>query len=197
VLNRNPRAGGFTLIEMMITVAIVSFVIALAAPSFWSWLQNTQIRNGVESMMTGIKLGRIEALKRNATVRFQLMSSLDSTCGLSTSGPNWVVSVDPAAALCNQTDSETTPFIVREKASGEGTANAVYAASQSSINFDPLGRVTPAPGADNTIDVTNPSGGDCVASSGPMRCQRIIVTAGGQARMCDPAVGEPTDPRSC
>ena len=85
------------------------------------------------------------------------------------------------------------------KASGDGTANAVYAASQSSIAFDSLGRVTQVPplADDIVVNVTNPTGGACVASSGPMRCLRIVVTPGGQARMCDTAVTDTSDSRKC
>ena len=197
MLNRATLARGFTLIELAVVLAVIGVVLALGAPAFSAWIQNTQIRTAGESTLTGIKLARVEALKRNAMVRFQMMTSIDGACVLSTSGANWVVSVDDAAHLCNVTDSTATPLIVRVKASGEGTSNVVYAASQSSINFDALGRVTPVPAGDVVIDVTNPAGGDCAAGGGPMRCLEIIVTPGGQARMCDPAVTVATDPRSC
>ena len=186
---------GFSLIELMITLTVVAVVLLLAAPWIGDWLQNTQIRNAADSMLTGIKLARMEALKRNSPVLFQMMSSTDASCGLSTSGANWVVSVNSAVGLCNG-DSQSTPFIIRKKASGEGTTNVVYAATQASIGFDSLGRVTPAPASDIVVFVTNPTGGDCVPG-GPMRCQTIVVTAGGQTRMCDPAVTDATDPRSC
>jgi type IV fimbrial biogenesis protein FimT len=48
------------------------------------------------------------------------------------------------------------------------------------------------------VDVSNPGGGECIAAGGPMRCLRIVVTGGGNIRMCDPT---PTvvapDPRAC
>ena len=198
MLNRATLRRGFSLIEMMITLTVVAVVLLLAAPWIGDWLQNTQIRNGADSMLTGIKLARMEALKRNSTVPvlFQMTTSLDSSCGLSTSGANWVVSLNSAVGQCNG-DSQSTPFIIRKKASGEGTTNAVYAATQSSIGFDALGRVTPTPASDIVVFVTNPAGGDCVADGGPMRCLAVVVAAGGQARMCDGAVTDPADPRAC
>jgi len=197
VLTRALRTRGLSLIELMITLAVVAVVIFLAAPNFAPWIQNTQIRNGVETMMTGVKLARSEALKRNTPILFQLMTSIDGSCGLSTSGTSWVVSVQSAVGLCDQSDPTAAPFIVREKASGEGTTNVVYAATQPSIGFDALGRVTPTPPGDVVINVTNPTGGGCVTADGPMRCQRIVVSAGGQTRMCDPAVTDSTDARMC
>lgn len=196
-LSRATLARGFTLIELAIVLAVIGVVLALGAPGFSAWIQNTQIRTATDSMLTGIKLARAEALKRNDVVRFQMMTSTDATCGLSASGTNWVVSVNVATNLCNVADPSAPPLIVRVKPSNEGTSNVVYAASQSSINFDALGRVTPVPVGDVTVDITNPTGGDCVASSGLMRCQRIVVTAGGQAHMCDPTVSATGDPRKC
>ena len=94
MLSRATLARGFTLIELLITLAIVAIVLALGAPAFGAWIQNTQLRSAAESMLTGIKLARTEATKRNATVRFQMM---DASCALSDTGANWVVSVDDAA----------------------------------------------------------------------------------------------------
>ena len=187
---------GFTLIEMAIVLAVIGVVLMLGAPSFSAWIQNTQIRNAGESMLAGIKLARAEALKRNSTVLFQLMTSTGPTCGLAVDGTAWVVSVTSAVGLCDVSDPAATPNIIREKESGEGTTNVVYAATQSSIGFDALGRVTPTPAGDVVIFVTNPTGGDCFPS-GAMRCQTLVVSAGGQARMCDPAVSDSSDPRMC
>ena len=126
-----------------------------------------------------------------------MMTTTDSTCALSTAASNWVVSVTDAVGLCDAADPTAAPFIIRTKASNDGTANAVYAATQSSIAFDSLGRVTPVPAGDIVVAVTNPTGGACVAASGPMRCLSIIVTPEGQARMCDTAVTDTSDARSC
>lgn len=197
MLSRAALQRGFTLIEIAITLAVVGIVIALGAPSFSNWIQNTQIRNAGESVLTGIKLARAEALKRNSPVLFQLMTSTDASCGLSVAGPSWVVSRTSAVGLCNATDETVTPpNLIRKMSATDGATNVVYAATQSSIGFDALGRVTPVPAGDVVIFVTNPTGGDCFPS-GEMRCQTLVVTAAGQARMCDPAVSTVGDPRNC
>ena len=75
---------------------------------------------------------------------------------------------------------------MQSRSSSEGSRNAVVAASQSSIVFNGLGRVTPAPLADITINVTNPSGGACSSARGADALPAHRVGAGGQIRMCDP-----------
>src|SRR5262245_10543134 len=102
---------GFTLIELMITLAVIGVALALFAPSYTAWNHNTQIRTAADSMLAGIKFARAEALKQNTTIRFQLMDTLTSTCVPSASGTNWVISRDDATGACDVTDSTVTPFI--------------------------------------------------------------------------------------
>jgi type IV fimbrial biogenesis protein FimT len=190
MLSRSPQRG-FTLVELMIGVALLAFLLAIAGPNFARWMQNSQIRTMSEAMQNGIHLARAEAVRRNTQVRFQLVDTLTSACALTTAGPNWIVSMDTAVGDCASTNmadaaAPASPRVIQVRSSTEGSRNAVVAASQSSIVFNGLGRVTPAPGADITINVTNPTGGACASASGPMRCLRIVVGAGGQIRMCDP-----------
>ena len=191
------RAAGFTLIELLIGLAVLGIVLMIGLPSLATWLQNTQIRNATEQMQSGLQLARAEALRRNSSVRFQLVNNLTATCALSAAGTDWVVSLANPSAACNVAPSDTTaPQIVQKKAGSEGAPNvAVAATGGTSVVFNGLGRMI---GAGITqIDFTNPNGGACQTAAGPMRCLRIQVTTGGQVRSCDPVVAVNTDPRCC
>jgi type IV fimbrial biogenesis protein FimT len=193
---------GMTLIELMITLAIIGITLFLGAPAYWEWLQNTQIRTAADTMLVGIKLARAEALKRNPPdpakpVLFQLMDSFDSSCTPSSTGTNWVVSVDDATGKCDVTDASAFPQIIRLKAKAVGTGNVTVPASQPSIGFNGLGRMQPTTAGDISIAIENSAGGACVAASGKMRCLTILVTAGGQARVCNPSVSDSADTRKC
>jgi type IV fimbrial biogenesis protein FimT len=200
MLNRH-LSRGFTLVELMITLAVLGMLIMIALPNMGAWLQNTQIRTSAEGMQAGLQLARAEALKRNTTVRFQLVDTLTSACALSATGRNWVVSLDDASGLCNTDASETVaPRIIQKRSSAEGSPNAQVAATGgSSVLFNGLGRA--AAGSLTQVNISNPSNGACksVAGNEPMRCLRIAVNAGGTVRMCDPAVdpADVTDPRRC
>jgi type IV fimbrial biogenesis protein FimT len=195
---------GVNLIELMTVLAVVGVVLALGVPAYSEWIQNTQIRTASESMLVGVKLARAEALKRNEIVHFQMMtSSTDASCGRSATGVEWVVSVDDASGMCDATDSSQPPRIVRRNARTAGTSNVTYQSAQTgnaafvgTVDFDALGRLVTA--GDVTIDIMN-SSGTCAAdaSDGKMRCLRILVTSGGQIRMCDPAVSASGDTRKC
>jgi type IV fimbrial biogenesis protein FimT len=194
---------GVTLIELMIGIAIVSILMTLAIPAFNTFLRNTKIKNAAETTIQGLNLARAEAVRRNASIRFQFVSDLTSGCALSTSSLAWVVSVSDPTGACDSTPGGgTAPQIVQAKSSSEGTDNVTVATTGgSTVTFNGLGRV--AAGSISQIDFANPSGGACVhvdTTSGTMRCLRILVTTGGSLKICDPKVPVNTpqqDPREC
>ncbi len=195
-----------TMIELMVGIAIVAVLFSLAAPSFSTWIQNTHIRTAAEAIQNGLMLARAEAVRRNANVRFQLTSTLDNACVLSTTGTNWVISLDDPTGLCgnaipNPSDpAPPAPRLIQTRPGAAGSKNALVAAGASSFIFNGLGRrSTPAVAAgDVNIDISNPIGGNCAADSTPglMRCLRVVVSPAGQVRMCDPMFASP-DPMGC
>lgn len=209
-MRRSPQSG-VSLIELLIGLAIMGLLIMIGLPNMATWLNNSQIRTAGESMLAGLTLARTEAVRRNQIVRFQLVNNLTSTCVVSTTGTDWVVSMDTPVGACDAAASDPAPTdppprIIQKRAGSEGTQRAVVAATTAGvIHFNGLGRVTSPGGAANMtrLDVTNPTGGACEnpdGSGGPMRCLRINISIGGEARMCDPAVDPvafPTDPRIC
>jgi type IV fimbrial biogenesis protein FimT len=197
----NKRSSGFTLIEMMITLAVMALLFMIGLPSMNTWLQNTQLRASAESMQAGLQLARAEALRRNVPVRFQLVDAFTAGCVLSNSGSNWIISLNDPTGLCQADPSDTAaPLAIQKRSGAEGSPNAAVSATNgggaaTTVTFTGLGRVIGV-GPITQIDITNPSGGVC-QPAGPMRCLRINIASGGQVRMCDPAVVDPTDPRLC
>ncbi len=185
---------GFTIIELMMSILLVSVFLSLGAPSLSRWIQNRQIRNAAEAIVDGLMLAKTEAVLRNTAVRFNLTSSTNDTCTLSTSGTSWVVSLNDPAGQCDSAPSDTTaPRIIQVRSSAEGSPNAVVnAGAVSAIAFNSVGQSNTTA----TINISNPSGGTCLSDGGSMRCLRVTVTLGGQIRMCDPARPS-TDPQGC
>lgn len=60
---RKP-APGFTLIELMVTVALLAILMSLAAPSFQALLETQRMRAAAFDLMADLTLARNEALKR-------------------------------------------------------------------------------------------------------------------------------------
>lgn len=194
LISLQPRMRGFSLVELLVVVAVLGLVMMLGLPNISAWLQNTQIRNSAEAAISGLQLARAEALRRNRLVRFSLVDSLNAGCNLAAAGPDWIVSLADPSALCNVAPADDVdPFIVQKRGNQEGSPNVVLAASASTVIFSGLG----AANGTLQIDFSNPGGGACQTAAGPMRCLRVVVSSSGSVRMCDPAVGDATDPRAC
>ena len=85
------RQRGFTLVELMVTLAIAIVLLGLGVTSFSTMISTTQSRNVAESILSGLRLARAEAIKRNIPMRFQLVDSLDDTCNYNAAAGLWVV----------------------------------------------------------------------------------------------------------
>lgn len=62
------RAAGFTLIEVLVALAVAVTLAALAMPSFSSMLASQRGKSGSADLLTALTRARSEAIKRNAEV---------------------------------------------------------------------------------------------------------------------------------
>jgi type IV fimbrial biogenesis protein FimT len=65
-LMENSR--GFTLIELIVTIAIVAVLTSLAAPSMVNVMRTTAVASSVNGMMADLRYARSEAVRRGSTV---------------------------------------------------------------------------------------------------------------------------------
>lgn len=71
VLPRNREllhSGGFTLIEIMVTIAILAILVSLAVPSFSDSIRRGTIENYLDRFASAVRLARAESMARNQLV---------------------------------------------------------------------------------------------------------------------------------
>lgn len=170
------QSAGFSLIELMVIVAIVGVLAVIGLPSYNTWVQNSRVRNGAESILDGLQLARSEALARNATIDFVLTDAATS----------WSLGCLNVSATC--------PAAIQSRSSNEGSGSTSATLNNASVantvRFNGLGTLVNAGGA-MTIDVDS-----TVLSAADSRELRIQISTGGSVRLCDPNVGG-DDPRKC
>jgi len=62
-----PPARGFTLIELMVTVAVAAILLMVAVPSFKNMMLSNRLTAAANEMVGSINTARMEAIKRNTT----------------------------------------------------------------------------------------------------------------------------------
>lgn len=65
-----PRLGGFTLVEMMVAIAVLAILFSIVLPSFSDMTLGSKLRTQIMELQAGATLARSEAIKRNRPVTF-------------------------------------------------------------------------------------------------------------------------------
>jgi type IV fimbrial biogenesis protein FimT len=182
------RAGeGFTLIELVVALAIFGILVALSIPSYSQWTANTRVRTTAESIQNGLMLAKAEALRRNAKVQLAFTSNAPTSANIasvtaSTTGTGWI------ARIYESGGTYTSADFIQGRSSAEGGSNTTVTADQSTVVFTGVGGLSPIPGSTININVTGTN------ASRPLR---VTITSGGAIRMCDPGLSISTTTMGC
>jgi type IV fimbrial biogenesis protein FimT len=84
------RAPGFTLVELLIGVAVLALLMAVAVPSFSASRLNGQLRASANGLVASANLARSEAIKRGGNVRM-CVSSNGTSCGSGNWRQGWII----------------------------------------------------------------------------------------------------------
>lgn len=91
-----PRQGGFTLVELMVTIAVLAIMAGLAVPSFQAAINANRLTGSTNELVNALQTARMEAIRRNQRAAVCLSANANAgtpTC--STSSPTgWLVFVD-------------------------------------------------------------------------------------------------------
>jgi len=88
---RSTNQQGFTIIELMLTIALLGVVVALALPSFSGTIARNQVSSSANTLVGAFNLARVEATKLGAVVG---IGSLGATTDWASGSRIWVDSDD-------------------------------------------------------------------------------------------------------
>lgn len=173
-----PNAG-FTLIELVVTIAIAAILLTLAAPSFVAFQRNSELTSQTNALVAALGTARTEAMKRNFNARVEAKSGGWAN--------GWVVYVDLSD---NDAYNAGTDLLVLDQPplasyfsmTGTGTA----AGSTPYVRFNSSGY--PVTNGDAFAAMTfSLARSDLTGAALLDQTRRIMVAKTGRVRTCKPA----------
>ena len=137
-----PRQRGFTLIEAMVTVAILSILVALAAPSFVPMIERWRVRQSVEQLESTLYYARSEAIKRGGQVAIQKIPNNTDGCTSAINASEWDCGWFVCADTNNDGTCQATEAVLQRYSTPTGLEITRTSAGGNSIQLNRWGLVT-------------------------------------------------------
>ncbi|HEU4460940.1 MAG TPA: GspH/FimT family pseudopilin [Methylibium sp.] len=166
---------GFTLVELMVTIAVFAILLMASAPSIGTWINNTRMRTVAQVLQDGVRLAQAEAVRRNRNVTFFLTNEQPALGAAAVAnGVNWGIRTQPRLT------GEAAEFI--RGGALTDVAAGVAIAGPAALCFGGAGPQVAVPAQGCAVGATNYG----ITRTGADRQLRVTVAIGGQVRMCDP-----------
>jgi type IV fimbrial biogenesis protein FimT len=127
--------AGFTLLELMIVVAIIGIASALAAPSYTAWIARYQLREGISEMQHQLVLARMMAVSRNVPVTV--------TMGLSNGSLQLTTANAATGTVISASQGMSVPQVVMLNV---GPSPAWTTVATATVSFNSMGMRIGGPG---------------------------------------------------
>ncbi len=173
--------AGFSVIELMVVVAIAAILVALAAPSFVKLIRSTSIASAVNTFMADARFARSEAVRLGGAVvmcRSDAPEAANPSCGTG-SGPNgngwvsgWIVFKD----LDNNGAKDSADPLLRVQ-SPITSVNSIVDSVSTKLVFTATGRLKSLSSGTKTLQFGS-------APDFSNEVQRVVcVSLGGRVRI--------------
>jgi type IV fimbrial biogenesis protein FimT len=177
-------AAGFTLIELMIVVAIAAILIVIAAPSFNEFLAKRRVEGAMSELVTDIHYTRSEAVSRNEAVRMTFGT------GCYVIHRALIPSASATVATCTRTTKSIDPAAAEIKTVQlDANRPVAMVPTVEFFEFDPVrGTATNNLGANGSVEVCvkNPASESCGSAATAWKL-RAVLTLMGRVETCSPA----------
>jgi type IV fimbrial biogenesis protein FimT len=178
--SRSAAARGFTMIELMVVIAITAVLLAVAAPSFVNYIAKQRVEGLMSELGTDLQYARSEAVARNTDVRitfgtgcYVIHTQPDGATASSCSQIDGVASVMGAAAAASAVEIKTTKVRAAQ-------ATIAPEGGISFLQFEPIRGAAAWDSAASAAAVTVQS------SAGSWQLRALVNQSVGRLRFCSP-----------
>ena len=182
--SKHNSSIGFTLVELLIGLVILSILITVAAPAFNDALATQRLRAATNELRQSISLARSEAVKRNVTTDLLLIQRDGSWSN------GWCIpNPDTGTTECFDTSDGSSYDVANyfsEVALQDGVSLTEDSGSLTQIGFNNWGRTSGCPRFEFTTVSSNRTCALCLSATVD---GRVIVQSGACPTVC-PTAGE-------
>jgi type IV fimbrial biogenesis protein FimT len=167
---------GFSMIELLVTMALLAILMGVAVPSFRAFQVNSQVSNLANEFVLGASYARATAISRNRCVTMCISTDPNADAPVcSTSATDWNAGwIIFANQKCDDNPSDTTAELLKQYVGDTKGPTMTPASTQRSVRFDSRGL-----GSLSSSNQFN------VAPVGASFTKTICISSAGRARIID------------
>ncbi|MEN8168656.1 MAG: GspH/FimT family pseudopilin [Pseudomonadota bacterium] len=170
---------GFTLIELMITVAILSVVLGIAVPSMSSFMDKRRVIDAAEAVHSMLVYARSEAIARSTNVAARIDANAMGVSTNTACNPSHILT-DASPCVLSVDGVNVLKRVVTSDYPG-----VTFATTTNQITFDPTRGTVPV-GQNGTIRVSYED-----------YEIRVIIGVIGRVRLCSPSTAPVGGYKTC
>jgi type IV fimbrial biogenesis protein FimT len=170
------RITGFTLVELMVTIAVLAIVVTVGVPSFQSSIANKRLSAGANDFVSALQFAKTNALTTNATTTMCTKKANEEQCdpaGFWSNG--WLVFLDVNAN--GKLDGSETILSTHDRLHSS-LSLSVSADLEYSIRFRPNGLPDISSAQDMVL---------CDERGFSPQSKAILISVGGRGSVMDAA----------
>ncbi len=173
---------GFTLIELMVTIALVAILMALAVPSFTTFQRNAELTSFSNNLIASVNAARSEGIKRGRNSMIVPANGTDW-------GSGWIVFVDvDSPSTFTYSAANDLTILTREAPPTYLTITATGTANESPpyMLFDASGYAKNKLGGFGALTLSV-ARNDVPSAELYSQTRRLKISSVGRVRACKPA----------
>ena len=168
-----PGRGGFTLIELMVVVALALILITLAGPSIKELLAVQRLQNVHATLVTDLQFARAEAVRRRLPLLFNVVSKPAISC--------YVLYADSMSGSCDCTKPPGSACLGSHE-----ELRTVQVLSETGVRMAPANPASAFASFDKDSGYSKPGDFSIDITHSPRGSIRVRLNSAGHVSSCSP-----------